>query len=52
MTFEQWLEQVDVIMVKYCDLDHSDMEDFKWYDEWKAHSTPFDAFIELLNFYC
>ena len=43
MSFEQWIELVDALLIDLFMMDSSDMEDWGWYDAYASGSTPQEA---------
>lgn len=40
MTFKEWLEEIDKLLVRIMGLDHMDIEDYDWYSEWSSGMSP------------
>jgi len=50
ITFEQWMQAVDNVLMSMCGLGHDDLPDARWHDEYDGDSTPREA-IENNNDY-
>ena len=50
LTFERWLGMVDSVLMTMVGLEHNDLPDARWHDEYDADSTPREA-IENNNDY-
>ncbi len=49
MSFEKWMQRVDVVMVRMCGLTHNDIADQSWYDWFEAGYKPVQAATEALE---
>ena len=43
MSFEQWLNRVDAILVGMCGLCHRDLPDMLWRDQFEDEASPEEA---------
>lgn len=44
MSFDQWLIEVDRLLISSVGLGHDDIEDWRWFDSFEDGLSPFDAF--------
>lgn len=44
--YEEWVEEVDKLMLDLIGLDHNDVEDYDWWSEWDCGNQSVDAFEE------
>ena len=49
LTFDQWLKEVDQILVEKTGFGHEDLVDFPSYDCWYEGATPEDGAEECLE---
>jgi hypothetical protein len=45
-SFEQWLREVDALLVASIGLDHESLPDVGWWDWWDSELTPAEAIAE------
>lgn len=46
ISYEDWVAEVDKLMLDLIGLNHQDVEDYDWWSEWDACNEPVDAFDE------
>lgn len=49
MTFEQWLKEVDSILVNAIGLSHRDLRDRLWRDAYEGELSPEEAIEDLVG---
>lgn len=50
LTFEEWLVQVDEILVNAIGLGHMDLSDFPSYDLWSEGCEPMEGVLSCLEY--
>jgi hypothetical protein len=46
LEFNRWMEKLDMMFIATYGLNHSDFEDYNWFDEYSNDVSPEDAFHE------
>lgn len=49
MKFEQWIEQVDEIMIELVEIDSGSTPDWDWWDTWNEGVSPMKAVRQYLR---
>lgn len=49
MTFEQWLVEVDMILIGLIGMGHRDIPDMLWRDQFEDEASPKDAVSTLVG---
>ncbi len=48
-TYETWMKNVDVHLVKMCGMAHDDLNDAMWYDYFESELSPLEAIETALD---
>lgn len=48
MSYNEWIAQVDALLVKAIGVSHDDLEDYLWHDDFEDGLEPVEAVDEFL----